>query len=259
MYAITVKNMGVRFKLRHQKSITLMETIVKCLTRSNAGNPSRVSDNESFWALRNISFSIKAGESFAVIGRNGAGKSTLLQVLTGIYKPDEGSVERSGRVGLLQLGTGFHPELSGRDNIYLNGAILGLKKKEIDAIFDSIVQFAELARFIDTPIKNYSSGMKARLGFSIAINIKPDILLIDEVLSVGDESFRKKSRQKLYELRDMGKTIVFVSHAMNEVRKICERAVCLDKGRIIREGGSAEVVDFYKESIRKNGAENAKK
>jgi ABC-type polysaccharide/polyol phosphate transport system ATPase subunit len=257
MYAITVKNMGVKFKLRHKKSTTLMETVVNLLTRRHSHNPSYTSKNETFWAVRNISFSVKEGEFFAVIGRNGAGKSTLLQILTGIYKPDEGTVETQGRLGLLQLGTGFHPQLPGRDNIYLNGAILGLRKKEIDAIYDSIVAFSELEQFIDMPIKNYSSGMKARLGFAIAINIRPDILLIDEVLSVGDEGFKKKSRQKLDELRDMGKTVVFVSHAMGEVRNLCDRAICLNRGQMVFEGTSAEAVRFYRNQILKQGAAKA--
>lgn len=259
MYAITVKNMGVKFKLRHQKNTTLMETVVNLVTRRNSTNPSHASRNETFWAVRNISFSVKEGEFFAVIGRNGAGKSTLLQVLTGIYRPDEGAVETKGRLGLLQLGTGFHPQLPGRDNIYLNGAILGLRKKEIDAIYDSIVAFSELEQFIDMPIKNYSSGMKARLGFAIAINIRPDILLIDEVLSVGDEGFKKKSRQKLDELRDMGKTVVFVSHAMGEVRNLCDRAMCLDRGQMVFEGTSAEAVHFYRNQILKQGTAKAGK
>lgn len=259
MYALKVKDMGVKFILRHQKSTTMMETIINFLSGRTNGNPSQVSDTETFWALRNISFSVKAGESLGVIGENGAGKSTLLQVLTGIYKPDEGSVEREGRLGLLQLGTGFHPELSGRENIYLNGAILGLRRKEIDAIYDSIVAFSELERFIDTPIKTYSSGMTARLGFSIAINIKPDILLIDEVLSVGDVSFRRKGTQKLEEIKKMGKIIILVSHSMNNIKKVCERAICLDHGQIVYDGSSAEAVDFYLERVSKEEAAKIKK
>jgi lipopolysaccharide transport system ATP-binding protein len=253
MFAIEAKNMGVKFKLRHQKTTTLMETFVNLFSRRNHRDSTAPSE-ETFWAIRNVSFTVKEGESLAVIGRNGAGKSTLLQVLTGIYKPDEGTIERNGRVGLLQLGTGFHPELSGRENIYLNGAILGLRKKEIDALYDSIVAFSELERFIDTPIKNYSTGMVARLGFAIAINIKPDILLIDEVLAVGDESFRKKCTEKIQEISDMGKTIIFVSHSMSEVKKLCNRAICLEQGQIVFEGSSADASDFYLKLVSKEKA-----
>ena len=251
MFAIQVKEMGVKFILRHQKTNTLLETMIKFFTRRANGRPSAISGNQDFWALRNITFSVRDGESLAIIGRNGAGKSTLLQVLTGIYKPDEGAVEKKGTIGLLQLGTGFHPDLTGQENIYLNGAILGLKKREIDSIYDSIVDFSELGGFIDTPTKNYSSGMTARLGFSIAINIKPDILMIDEVLSVGDQGFRKKSRQKLEEIREMGKTVILVSHSLNDVKKICDRAICLDRGKIVYEGKTAEAAVFYQDLVSK--------
>ena len=259
MFAIQVKEMGVKFLLRHQKRNTLLQTIINFLARKGNGRPSPISGNQDFWALRNITFSVREGESLGVIGRNGAGKSTLLQILLGIYKPDEGAVEKRGTAGLLQLGTGFHPDLTGHENIYLNGAILGLGKREIDAIYDSIVDFSELGHFIDTPTKNYSSGMTARLGFSIAINIKPDILMIDEVLSVGDEGFKQKSRKKLEEIREMGKTIILVSHSLNEIKRICDRAICLDRGRMIYEGNSSEATDVYLEKISKEEAQKAKK
>ena len=251
MFAIQVKEMGVKFLLRHQKRNTLLETIIKLFARGANGRPSAISGNQDFWALRNIIFSVKEGESLGVIGRNGAGKSTLLQILLGIYKPDEGAVEKRGTAGLLQLGTGFHPDLTGQENIYLNGAILGLRKRQIDSIYDSIVDFSELGHFIDTPTKNYSSGMTARLGFSIAINIKPDILMIDEVLSVGDQGFRKKSRQKLEEIREMGKTVILVSHSLNDVKEICDRAICLDRGKIVYDGKSAEAAEFYQDLVSK--------
>jgi ABC-type polysaccharide/polyol phosphate transport system ATPase subunit len=254
MYAIQAKDMGVKFILHHQKSNTLLETIIRFVKGQSNGDPSRVPSTETFWALRNISFSVKKGESFGIIGQNGAGKSTLLQLITGIYKPDEGSVIKDGSIGLLQLGTGFHPELSGRDNIYIGGAILGFKKEEIDAMFHDIIEFSELERFIDTPIKNYSSGMLARLGFSIAINIQPDIFLIDEVLAVGDDNFKKKCRLKLEEIREKGKTIVFVSHALGEVQNLCDRAICLDRGQILYEGSSPDAIRFYREQILKEKA-----
>lgn len=248
MSVLRVENLGVRFELHHQKHTTLTETVVNLL----AGRKSQkvqVEDINVFWALRGISFSVEKGEALGIIGKNGAGKSTLLQILTGIYQPDEGTVERHGRIGLLQIGSGFHPELSGRENIFLNGAILGLKKQEIDDLFDDIVAFAELEQFIDAPLKNYSSGMVSRLGFAIAINVKPDILLIDEVLSVGDESFKRKCLPKIEELQKAGKTIIFVSHAMNEVKKICSRVICLDRGRVVFEGESAAAADFYLTNI----------
>ena len=249
MLAIEVKNVGVRFLLRHQKENTLRENFVNLLKRKTASAFSRADHKEDFWALKDISFNVKAGESFAILGKNGAGKSTLLQLLSGIYRPDEGSVHRNGKVGLLQLGTGFHHEHTGRENIYLNGAILGLKRKEIDSIYDSIVAFSELERFIDISIRNYSSGMVSRLAFAIAVNIRPDILLIDEVLSVGDESFRQKCRGKLLQFRKMGKTIILVSHALNDIKEICDRAICLNEGRMVYAGSSLDAVDYYKKSV----------
>ena len=250
MRAMKVNNMGVKFKLSHMREATLKDSFVEFFRRNRSRSLKK--EEDIFWALRNVSFAVRKGESFGVIGHNGAGKSTLLQILTGIYKPDEGSVERRGRVGLLQLGAGFHPELSGRDNVYLNGVILGLKKKEIEALYDAIVEFSELERFIDMPIKTYSSGMTARLSFSIAINISPDILLIDEVLSVGDEHFRKKSRQKLDEVRKSGKTIVLVTHNLNEIKNTCDRAICLNRGHLVFDGTGDEAVNFYLEEIKRN-------
>lgn len=252
MYALKVENMGVKFKLSHMKKTTLKDTFVQAFTRNRSHSSAKPEGEDIFWALRNVSFVVNEGESFGVVGHNGAGKSTLLQILTGIYKPDEGIVERRGRIGLLQLGAGFHPELSGRDNIFLNGAILGLKKKEIAALYDSIVEFSELERFIDMPIKTYSSGMTSRLSFSIAVNISPDILMIDEVLSVGDEHFRKKSRLKLDEIRKTGKTIVLVTHNLGEIKNTCDRAICLNKGQLVFEGTGEEAVDFYLEQVRKD-------
>lgn len=253
MDVLKVQDMGVKFLLRRIKYSTLTEIIVKLLRRKAPDTHSKLTDRETLWALRDVTFAINEGESVGIIGRNGAGKSTLLQVLTGIYKPDEGQVERNGKIGLLQLGTGFHPDLTGRDNIYLNGAILGMKKREVDELYDHIVAFSELERFIDTPIKSYSAGMLSRLGFSIAIHVVPDILLIDELLATGDERFRKKCFAKLDAFKAMGKTIVFVSHAMEEVKGLCERTLCLDRGRIVFEGKSAEAVDFY---LEHSSAEN---
>lgn len=256
MYTLEVKNLGIKFILRHQKTDTLLETIINFISRKNHKRNSGPYGTEDFWPLKNISFCVREGASLGVIGRNGAGKSTLLKLLSGIYLPDEGTVSIKGTVGLLQIETCFHQDLTGRENIYLNGAMLGLKKKEIDAKYDSIVDFSEIEYFIDTPIKYYSAGMRARLGFAIAINIKPDILLIDEVLSVGDEGFKKKCRHELEKLREMKKTIVLVTHALNEVESICDRSICLDHGNIIYEGASSDANKFYKDFIDKIRADH---
>lgn len=260
MYAMKVENMGVKFKLSHKRDATMMKDIfVRTLKQRGLRSSAKPKGDDIFWALRDVSFTVNQGEAFGVIGPNGAGKSTLLQILSGIYKPDEGTVEHLGKIGLLQLGTGFHPELSGRDNIFVNGAILGLKKNEIEALFDSIVEFSELERFIDIPIKNYSSGMTARLGFSIAVNIQPDILLIDEVLSVGDAHFRTKSKSKLGEIKAAGKTVVLVTHSLGEIKNTCDRAICLNKGRVVFDGKSAEAVSFYLELVNKEEQNKAVK
>ncbi len=252
MLALEVREMGIKFHLHHEVEQTLTETVIDLLSwRARKKKTKTAVTNEEFWPVRNISFSVRPGESVGVIGKNGAGKSTLLQVLTGIYKPDEGTVVRHGNIGLLQLGTGFHPELTGRDNIYLNGAILGLSRKEIDSVYRAIIDFSELHDFIDTPLRNYSSGMVSRLGFSIAINIRPDILLIDEVLSVGDEGFQRKCSEKIEELRGAGRTIVFVSHSMDQVVQLCERAICLDHGRILFDGSSTEASKYYLDLIER--------
>jgi ABC-type polysaccharide/polyol phosphate transport system ATPase subunit len=241
MPALEVANVGVKFELHHQRENTLTGSVVGFFQRKKEITIT----NETFWALSDVTFTVKEGESVGIIGKNGAGKSTLLQVLAGLYKPDVGTVSRKGRVGLLQLGTGFHPDLTGRDNIYLNGAILGLRKREIDQIYDSIVSFSELEKFIDIPIKNYSSGMIARLGFSIAINVRPDIILIDEVLSVGDDGFKMKSKEQIYKLREIGRTIVYVSHSLSEVQSFCDKAIFIHQGKIVFEGGTSEACNVY--------------
>jgi lipopolysaccharide transport system ATP-binding protein len=251
LFAIQAQNIGVTFILQREKRGSLLESFIKAVTFSkNRNPPSHVGGREIFWPLRNVTFSIEQGESFGVIGRNGAGKSTLLRILTGIYRPDEGRLEKTGTAGLLQIGAGFHEDLTGRDNIYLNGAILGLKKKEIGLLFDSIVEFSELERFIDTPIKHLSSGMISRLGFSIAIKVRPDILLIDEIFAVGDEGFKEKCNQEMEKIKEMNNTIVLVSHDMDDITRICDRAICLDQGAVVYEGTSREAADYYLESLR---------
>jgi lipopolysaccharide transport system ATP-binding protein len=201
---------------------------------------------EEFWALNDVSFEIRQGERVGIIGRNGAGKSTLLKILSRITEPTRGRVEIRGRVAsLLEVGTGFHPELSGRENVYLNGAILGMSKAEIGTKFDEIVDFAEVARFIDTPVKHYSSGMYVRLAFAVAASLEPDILVVDEVLAVGDARFQKKSLARMGEARREGRTIVFVSHNMVAMQKLCSRAVLLQDGRLKQDGSVTDVVQAY--------------
>lgn len=202
--------------------------------------------HQDFWALRNIYLEVEVGSTVGIIGNNGAGKSTLLKVLTGTSKPTCGELIINGKISaLLELGAGFHPEFSGRDNIYMNCTILGMSKEEIDSKFESIVNFSELGDFIYHPVKIYSSGMYMRLGFSVAINVDPDILIIDEALSVGDEYFRGKCLNKINEFKNRGKTILFVSHEMEVVRNICDFVILLDKGEIIAQGSAHEVADIY--------------
>lgn len=200
----------------------------------------------SIWALKDVSFDVKHGEVVGIIGRNGAGKSTLLKILSRITEPTSGSVEIWGRVGsLLEVGTGFHRELTGRENIYLNGAILGMKKKEIDRKFEEIIAFAEIEKFLDTPVKRYSSGMYMRLAFAVAAHLEPDILLVDEVLAVGDAAFQKKCLGKIDAVAKEGRTVLFVSHNMTAVLNLCARSILIDDGRILQQGATHAVVDKY--------------
>ena len=201
---------------------------------------------EEVWALEDVGFEVRPGEVVGLIGRNGAGKSTLLKVLSRITEPTRGRVELYGRVGsLLEVGTGFHPELSGRENVLLNGAILGMKKSEIEQKFDEIVAFAEVERFIDTPVKRYSSGMYLRLAFAVAAHLEPEILLVDEVLAVGDARFQRKCLNKMEDVGQQGRTVLFVSHNMPSVTRLCPRTVLLDRGRVLADGPSYEVVSAY--------------
>ena len=212
--------------------------------------------HEAIWALKDVSFEVERGEVLGVIGRNGAGKSTLLKVLSRITEPTEGYAEIRGRVGsLLEVGTGFHPELTGRENVFLNGAILGMRRAEINRKFDEIVAFAEIDKFIDTPVKHYSSGMYVRLAFAVAAHLEPEILVVDEVLSVGDASFQKKCLGKMGEVAGSGRTILFVSHNMGAVTELCERVLLLDDGRLKLGGDPAQVVSAYlSEGVETSGA-----
>ena len=198
------------------------------------------------WALRDVSFQVKRGEALGIIGKNGAGKSTLLKILSRITDPTTGRAEISGGIAsLLEVGTGFHPELTGRENVYLNGTILGMKKREIDSKYDEIIDFSGVEKFIDTPVKRYSSGMKVRLAFSVAAHLEPEILIIDEVLAVGDVEFQKKCLNKMEDVGQKGRTVLFVSHNMQAVSRLCERAILLDEGRVVKEGPSHEIVRDY--------------
>ncbi len=225
-----------RFRLYHEVNRSLKATIMR---------RRRVSFEE-FWALQNVSLDVPTGETLGLIGENGSGKSTLLKCMARILRPDRGRISVDGKVSaLLELGAGFHPELSGRENVFLNASILGLGDKEVRRKFDDIVGFAGLERFIDTPVKNYSSGMYVRLGFSVAINVEPDVLLVDEVLAVGDEQFQRKCREKFTDLKAEGRTVVIVSHAMESVRGLCDRVAWLENGELQDIGPAKQVVDRY--------------
>jgi lipopolysaccharide transport system ATP-binding protein len=207
--------------------------------------------HQDFWALQDVSFSVQAGESWGIIGENGAGKSTLLKLITGVTRPSQGSVEIRGRIGaLLELGMGFHPEYSGRENVYFSATMMGLGKQEIDALVPEILEFSGLAEFIDRPVKTYSSGMFTRLGFSVATSINPEILITDEVLAVGDEAFQKKCIRRMEGFLEQGKSMLFCSHSMYHVRKLCQKAIWLEHGRVRAIGEAAEVANTYEDYIR---------
>jgi lipopolysaccharide transport system ATP-binding protein len=212
---------------------------------------------ETFWALRDVSFSVPEGAAFGIIGSNGAGKSTLLKILSRITEPTEGQAEVRGRIGaLLEIGTGFHPDLSGRDNVFLNGALLGMRRAEITARFDEIVDFAEVGPFIDTAVKHYSSGMYVRLAFAVAVHLRADILIADEVLAVGDIGFQNKCVAKMHDVVHDGRTVLFVSHNMAMVQKLCNQAILINAGRLVAEGPTSSVVGAYLDRIGRNAAFN---
>lgn len=251
--AISVKNVGMRFILNKEKVDNLKEYFIKFVTK-------KLEYNE-FWALRDIDFEVKKGDHLAILGFNGAGKSTLLKAIVGVYKPTVGKVETQGIVApLLELGAGFDPNYTGKENIYLYGAILGYSREYLRGKMKEIIEFSELGHFIDVPIKNYSSGMKARLGFSIATAVEPDILILDEVLSVGDANFREKSLAKIQSLFESGVTVIFVSHNIQQVKEICDRAILLEHGRCIAQGDVNDVAAIYeKMSAEKKAAQRALK
>lgn len=257
---IKVKDLAKEYKIFHQTSyLALRDALASWLS-----NPVRIfkkkkrsSCQEKFWALKDISFEVKQGEVIGVIGRNGAGKTTLLKLLSRITYPTKGEIHLYGRVGsLLEVGTGFHPELTGRENIYFNGSVLGMRKREIDKKFDEIVEFSGVEKFLDVPVKRFSSGMQVRLAFSVAAHLDPEILLVDEVLSVGDFQFQKKCLGKMQDVAsNEGRTVIFVSHNMGAVRRLCQRALLLKSGEITEDGTASFVVDKYLASVLK-GSEN---
>jgi ABC-2 type transport system ATP-binding protein len=234
--AVTVENVWKYFRLYQEKNQYLKSTLLR-------GRRARY---DEFWALKDVDFEIPFGSTFGIIGSNGSGKSTLLKCLAGILSPDKGSVSCNGRMAaLLELGAGFHPDLSGRENIYLNGAILGMTRSEIDRKLEEIIDFSGLDKFVDTPVKNYSSGMVVRLGFAIATNVDPEILIIDEVLAVGDESFQHRCHEKIESFRQEGRTIILVSHGLMQVAQLCSTVAWLEKGVIQEIGPSYEVISKY--------------
>jgi ABC-2 type transport system ATP-binding protein len=240
--AIEIAGVSKHFRIYHERNSTLKAAILR----------GRRASYEEFLALEDVTFDVPEGSTFGLIGENGSGKSTLLKCLARILVPDAGTLQLNGSMSaLLELGAGFHGELSGRENVYLNGSILGMSKKEIDARFDDIVEFAggDVPRFIDNPVKNYSSGMFVRLGFSIAINVEPDILLVDEILAVGDEDFQRKCMQKFAELHKGGRTVVVVSHALDTVRNLCDHAAWLEHGVLREVGPAGQVVDAYLDAV----------
>ncbi len=257
---VRVENVSKRYRIGalHPAYLTFREVIVDAVaSRVRRLGRGRVdSDENTLWALKDVNLEVRRGEILGVVGRNGAGKSTLLKILSRITRPTAGSVEIYGRVGsLLEVGTGFHPDLTGRENIFLNGAILGMRKVEIEAKFDEIVAFSELERFVETPVKFYSSGMYVRLAFSVAAHLEPEMLIMDEVLAVGDMAFQQKCLDKMNEVRRQGRTIFFVSHNLPAITRLCKRAVLLEGGRLVAEGPPHEVVNRYLSASWKAGAE----
>jgi lipopolysaccharide transport system ATP-binding protein len=238
MSAIVVDNISKKFRIPHEKKNTVFQNIIGLIKRQFS--------YEEFWALKDVSFEVNKGEAFGIIGRNGSGKSTLLKILANILYPDSGSISLNGKVAsFLQLGVGFQPELTARENVYIYSSILGLGRKQVDSTYDDIFDFAELKKFENMKLKNFSSGMSVRLAFSTAVHAVPDTLLLDEVLAVGDEAFQKKCRDRMNQFKTEGKTVVFVSHALNSVKELCQRSMLLNEGRIVTMGDTEKVINDY--------------
>lgn len=242
-YAVEVEHVTMKFNLSKEKVDSLKDFVIKSLKRE-------IQYNE-FLALDDVSFKLEKGDKLGILGLNGAGKSTLLKIIAGVFKPTEGSVKKSGKLApMLELGAGFEKNYTGRENIFLNGALMGYSKEYMESKYDEIVEFSELGEFIDVPIKNYSSGMKSRLGFAIATIVTPDILILDEVLSVGDGKFRKKSEKKIKSMFKDGVTVLFVSHSLEQVKRLCNKAMILDHGKLIAYGDIDEVAAKYEEMLQ---------
>ena len=240
---LKVEHVGMKFNLSQEKVDDLKDYVIKLLKHQILYN--------EFWALKDINFTLNKGDRLGILGLNGAGKSTLLKVIAGVLKATEGTVTAKGKIApLLELGAGFDQQYTGRENIYLYGAVLGFSKKFLDEKLDEIIEFSELGKFIDVPVKNYYSGMKSRLGFSVATLVEPDILILDEVLSVGDAKFRKKSEAKIMSMFDKGVTVLFVSHSLDQVKRLCNKAILLEKGKIISHGSIEEVSKVYEEKTK---------
>ena len=241
-YAIEVENVGMKFNMSSEKVDDLKDYVIKLLKRQL--------NYKEFWALKDISFKIEKGDRVGLVGLNGAGKSTLLKVISGVLKPTEGKVKISGNIApLLELGAGFNKQYTGTENIFLYGAMLGHSKAFLTEKYNEIVKFSELGEFIDVPVKNYSSGMKSRLGFAIATIVEPDILVLDEVLSVGDAKFRKKSTNKIKSMIENNVTVLFVSHSIDQVLDLCNKAILLDKGHLVAYGSAQEIADHYQQRL----------
>lgn len=250
--AVSVRGLSKAYNIVHntEQHVTLAEAML-----SRLKHPFRRMERETFWALKDINFDIRRGDVVGIIGRNGAGKSTLLKVLSRITEPTRGEIDIYGRIGsLLEVGTGFHPELTGRENIYLNGAILGMRRREITRQFDAIVDFAGVEKFLDTPVKRYSSGMYVRLAFAVAAHLNPEILIVDEVLAVGDAEFQKKCLGKMEDVASQGRTVLFVSHNMAIIKSLCKKGILLNNGSIAALGSIEEVVSEYLKTMEKKAA-----
>src|SRR5205814_130693 len=259
--ALSAENLSKSFKIAHERNGSVgHRTLYDDLTSLPRRLVARLrrtgkSTSETFWALKDVSFEIEKGEVVGIIGPNGAGKSTLLKILTRITKPTSGAADIYGRVGaLLEVGTGFHPDLTGRENVFMNGAILGMSRTEIKSKFDEIVAFAEIEKFLDTPVKRYSSGMYVRLAFAVAAHLEPEILLVDEVLAVGDAEFQRRCLGRMEDFGRSGRTVLFVSHNMQALARLCERTILLSYGAIERDGRSPDVVAHYLQSGQGSGS-----
>ena len=245
-FAVDVRDVSKRFHLAHGQYKTVKERLIHGGKRKST---------EDFWALDDVSLTVREGETLGILGRNGSGKSTLLKCICGVLQPTHGEVAVRGKLaGLLELGAGFQQDLTGRENIYLNGSLMGMAKRDVDKVFDAIVDFSELEEFIDGPVKFYSSGMYVRLGFAVAVNMDPDVLVVDEVLAVGDERFQRKCIGRVKEFQKEGRTILLVTHAADTVRSICDRGAVLSHGRLVGEGEPGEATRIFREGLMAEGA-----